>query len=531
MRVFGCTKSVVVKTSLRKTRKNALVLWRVIAVFIVQTVHAPDEYWQSLEVAHRMAFGYGHLTWEWTWQIRSYVYPFLISILYRVLALYSLDSVLLLTTLPRIFQAILSAYADYKFFKWHKNETMLFAMCLNWYWYYCATRTLINSVETACTTIALTIYPWRNQRRYPWRCIRDTDYLWIVGFLCMMRPTAAVIWFPLCLAHLYINVYLYLDVRILLKYILIGLTCAATCVLIDSCCYGTFVITPWNFFKMNVVKNIGSTYGSYHLLWYIFIALPVMFGYHAIVFLYACWVLCTKKRQFLHREKLMMITIIWTIFVYSWLPHKEFRFILPLFPMVICVICSCIHSFKTYCSLQFYNIITSVSISINLAAILYFSLIHQRAPLVIMDILRHEITQADSSITDTLFLTPCHATPLYSHLHVNASIRFLTCEPNFNNIEDYVDEADQFFADPATWLKNNYINNSKVTLPTYVIIFSNIMSKISEFLHTYYKPIAIVFHTDFAEWPYGMKMILYKRKDYSAILEKKIQCVNHTDIT
>lgn len=25
----------------------------------------PDEYWQSLEVAHRIAYGYGYTTWEW----------------------------------------------------------------------------------------------------------------------------------------------------------------------------------------------------------------------------------------------------------------------------------------------------------------------------------------------------------------------------------------------------------------------------------------------------------------------------------
>ena len=29
------------------------------------TYFQPDEYWQSLEVAHRMVYGYGYLTWEW----------------------------------------------------------------------------------------------------------------------------------------------------------------------------------------------------------------------------------------------------------------------------------------------------------------------------------------------------------------------------------------------------------------------------------------------------------------------------------
>jgi phosphatidylinositol glycan class B len=28
-----------------------------------------------------------------------------------------------------------------------------------------------------------------------------------------------------------------------------------------------------------------------------------------------------------------------------------------------------------------------------------------------------------------LFLTPCHATPYYSHVHRNVSMRFLDCSP------------------------------------------------------------------------------------------------------
>ena len=41
------------------------------------TFFQPDEYFQSLEVAHHAVFGYGQLTWEWraTNPIRSIIYP------------------------------------------------------------------------------------------------------------------------------------------------------------------------------------------------------------------------------------------------------------------------------------------------------------------------------------------------------------------------------------------------------------------------------------------------------------------------
>lgn len=34
-----------------------LVALRILSVFVVQSWYVPDEYWQSLEVSHKLAFG------------------------------------------------------------------------------------------------------------------------------------------------------------------------------------------------------------------------------------------------------------------------------------------------------------------------------------------------------------------------------------------------------------------------------------------------------------------------------------------
>ncbi|KAM7424081.1 hypothetical protein PAMA_000437 [Pampus argenteus] len=60
------------------------VVFRLINCFLVQTSFVPDEYWQSLEVSHHMVFKY----------------PLTLSSIW----------------LPRIFQALLAAFADVKFF-------------------------------------------------------------------------------------------------------------------------------------------------------------------------------------------------------------------------------------------------------------------------------------------------------------------------------------------------------------------------------------------------------------------------------
>ena len=68
-----------------------------IAVFSV-TFFQPDEYFQALEPAHNLVFGYGHLTWEWRTRppIRSVFFPILFVPVYWVLKVLDLDETNLL---------------------------------------------------------------------------------------------------------------------------------------------------------------------------------------------------------------------------------------------------------------------------------------------------------------------------------------------------------------------------------------------------------------------------------------------------
>lgn len=75
---------------------------RFVSVFLVQTYFVADEYWQSLEVAHKIVFGYGYLTWEWSQGIRSYVHPLFVAFLYKPLQIFGLDKPELLVILKII---------------------------------------------------------------------------------------------------------------------------------------------------------------------------------------------------------------------------------------------------------------------------------------------------------------------------------------------------------------------------------------------------------------------------------------------
>ncbi|XP_055571209.1 GPI mannosyltransferase 3 isoform X4 [Falco biarmicus] len=72
------------------------VALRALNCAVVQTSFVPDEYWQSLEVAHRMVFNYGYLTWEWASGLRGYSYPLIFASIYKTLQLLAKDDVQLL---------------------------------------------------------------------------------------------------------------------------------------------------------------------------------------------------------------------------------------------------------------------------------------------------------------------------------------------------------------------------------------------------------------------------------------------------
>ena len=109
---------------------------------------------------------------------------------------------------------------------------------------------------------------------------------------------------------------------------------------------------------------------------------------------------------------------------------------------------------------------------------------------------------------DILFLMPCHSTPYYSFLHANVSLRFLTCPPNLDHVDNYADEADVFYQNPAAWLKEEY-QRSERTLPTHLVYFSVLQASIADFLALGgYNECARFFHTHLPEGRIGSYVIV-----------------------
>lgn len=83
------------KTNAKKKRQVspqlALLTFRIANAILTKSFFQADEFWQALEPAHLMAFGYGELTWEWKYGLRSYAFPFLFEIAYRFVRITTLS--------------------------------------------------------------------------------------------------------------------------------------------------------------------------------------------------------------------------------------------------------------------------------------------------------------------------------------------------------------------------------------------------------------------------------------------------------
>ena len=93
-----------VAISMQYSTVLALVI-RVAIALATRTFFQPDEYFQALEPAHYLVFGYGDLTWEWTSKppIRSILYPALNIPIYWLLKIFRLDGTFLLVRWSQTF--------------------------------------------------------------------------------------------------------------------------------------------------------------------------------------------------------------------------------------------------------------------------------------------------------------------------------------------------------------------------------------------------------------------------------------------
>lgn len=465
-----------------------LILIRIFNALTIKTFFQPDEYWQSLEPAHKMIYGYGYLTWEWTEKLRSAAHPLIYAAVYKLADIANVDVVVA----PKIFQGIVAGIGDWYMGKLttrllgSKTEgrwavIVSVGSAFNWY---CMTRTFSNSLEMVLTTIALSYWPWEP-------IFKGISYfqfvlsLIIAALSCICRPTNSALWMLLGM-HLLWKVRhrpVVLAKVLLVALILVSLSLVANTA-IDYWYYGELTFPLIKFIQFNVVQSLSGFYGVSDFHYYISQGLPILLiGYLPLTF-YQLWV---------SRNTVPARLIFAIIFLYSLLSHKEVRFIYPLIPFLHLLFTQATCRFPKWTRI---GIVGVLILFINVPTAFYFTQYHQRGVIDVIDYLRH-----DKTVTSVGFLVPCHSTPWQSHLHrSDIDAWFLTCEPPIH-IESateraaYRDIADQFYDDPLEFLDTHFPGD--YVWPSHLVIFEHMDPIIKGYLEPYYAKHATFFNSHF----------------------------------
>lgn len=492
---------MVLAKGLRPLQVASVILFvRILSVFLVKTWYVPDEYWQTLEVAHKQVFGYGAVTWEWQNGIRSYLYPSIVAAIYTILKYTGLDYPEALILLPRILQAIVSAVADYSFYKWTGNRKWaLFLILTSWFWFYTSGRTLLQTLETALVAVALSLFPFKSGKLGYYEQ-ENPQWIWLAVLAVFIRPSSAPLWAVLGAYNLLTTNQgrLKLFVR---TYLPIAVVAGGALVALDSYYYGRLVITPWEFFRFNVLNDIASFYGQHPWHWYLTQGIPALLGINLIPVLWAISNILRRPKENKIGSLLLTAAVLY-VAVYSFIPHKEFRFVLPLLPIFLYLAQDVIVPWSRKAQKWHLYLVAGLILVGNAAPAAYFGTVHQAGTLQVMPLLR-EAANNRSSVT---FLMPCHSTPLYSHLHLNITTRYLHCEPPINgSASNY--EAEAFFNNPQRWWRTEHASRQT---PDLVVLFDRLRGRVESLLSGY-KLIHEIPHTQFPEGEVSENVLVFQK--------------------
>jgi len=465
-----------------------------------------------LEVAHRLAFGYGHLTWEWQKgvELRGYTYPVAFSLYYIILGFFGVDTRWMVAYGPRTLQGIAAFIGDvfvYRLAKKHYGDLAgkctLFVQIFSWFYFYCSVRTYSNSIEMVFTVVALFYWPSNDHNHNSTDNI--TKALMFAAGAVALRPSSGAFWVYAGLRHLFFHFH---DNRqrftfIFLQVLPIGLLTVILTSLIDRVCYGFWTLTIINFFKINIIEGVSEDYGVHSWHWYFTQGMPSIIGTWSPFFVYGVYRSVVVRR----RVGFLFEFMIWSMLVLSITKHKEFRFAFPLLPIACCYaglgLASLISNREKISATRFafYQVSVFVAVISNVLASFYLSFYHQSAPLQVLDFL-----SADPSLSSVDFLTPCHSTPFHSHLHrPDVTMRFLDCSPllealrnlegmNFSIVHG-IEEEDMFFKDDFSFVKSRYLKGT-ARWPSHFVTKSDVTEELKDFFfENGYKLCASFFHT------------------------------------
>lgn len=498
-----------------------ICLFRFLNTFLVKSYFDPDEFWQTMEPAYCHVFnpqaGYDcpGFTWEWkrrppnplpeqTHILEQFVPEFLwgpartyLSVVptylfFQALRWMQADTTWWVSRGPMILYAITTAApTDYavwyiaKFLPQRPTESSsssstqqstfstqcwcLFSSLVSWFGAFSMVRTFANAQETLLIiwSIALVAPEFVGQVDPPqprYRLRSSLSFL-LGGMAASIRFTALAAYIPMGIILAWqersnkssiLSKILFL----LSPCALFGLTGIGCAMVVDSLFFGFWAVPFLGNFHFNVILNYADLYGAHPWHWNFTSALPVVAG---LLLPFAILDMKRISQKGQGGMTNLWILVIFYLGIMSFNAHKEFRYILPILPLVCLLASQRLQAFMGFGKKRISFVraaILAAFVLANLTALLYLGLFHQSGSISanhwILEhaLAKHQLTgKTDFPIH---YLTgECHSTPLHSHLHAPPLVfhtRTLDCSPTCRADPDQECETTRFRSDPGSFL-------------------------------------------------------------------------------
>ncbi|KAF8891237.1 glycosyltransferase family 22 protein [Infundibulicybe gibba] len=477
---------------------RVIVFVRILIALCTRTIFQPDEYFQALEPAYNLVFGHGQLTWEWLAPrpIRSIFYPLLNVPVYWILKTSRVSDFgrlgdMCLTAVPKIMHGAFAAITDiytaklaFRFIGAEYVSTVTFLSLTSFFHALCLSRSLSNSLETSLSVIAFAYYPWDASSRSSSHLISRLRITIICSALaCMVRPTNAVIWIY---SYAKLAWFLRSSRRTLLAFVsdilTIGSSAGLVLLVVDSWYYSAPTLTPYNFLITNL-SSVSLFYGSSPWHYYLTQGLPILCTTALPFALHGAYTARHLTRETVALHNILGV-VMWSIGVYSFAGHKEWRFIHPILPLLYILAAKSLvdlspdekpKKMKTKTNTRNSRgklgalqlslpPIRSAYIALLLSTIpasFFVILFYCSAPISLVSYIQGlpDAELRDGSIG---LLMPCHSIPGQAYIHrpslEHGGMWALGCEPPLQkqDLSVYQDQTDVFFADPLAYLVQRF---------------------------------------------------------------------------
>jgi GPI mannosyltransferase 3 len=283
----------------------------------------PDEIFQTLEPAHRLAFGYGIIPWEFREGIRSWVPIAMLSAVMKLTQFMGPGSQGFLIGI-HVFLAALGTLPALAATAWARAHRLRWpwlagATCALWFeLVYLSTKALTEVFAASALTVALAYASTRTHEtlKRPWILVGILFSI-VVGLRFHLGP--AVAGAVLCLT--------WKQPRNFLRVVLGGFLGLSVFSVIDWMTLGTPSQSIWKNFYLNVMQGKAASFGS-SSAWEYLASMAEVWSWGAIPLLSLAAVAW-------RRWPVLFFTIALIFFSHNAMSHKEYRFLAPALTLLV----------------------------------------------------------------------------------------------------------------------------------------------------------------------------------------------------